>query len=268
MSQQTQALQLVEQFRQRPPGIKMWTWVERAPLYYGMRDRVQYPSHVFQGYEYGSCGSNAVLSELIMSDPVAYVQLTTELYWNGWGYIRHGAYSGSRLAASPELRNYRFAPDVNPADWIISATLRDSLNRHTGTFNVRNIEGASFAVEALMLKEIGYQEVHSRGDFGRSASPEMLGEANYYLNRKYRVLIAFDSTLIRRGAQDTRPTGQYNHWADLVTGIYTRQGSREETVEFGVYTWGTGFNVPLDRAKPLRRSMFQSKYFGYVAARY
>lgn len=273
MSNQTQALQLVEQFRTRPAGIKAWIYVYRQALAKGMHDRILNPNGVWDEAArdggYGLCGPASILRDLIADDPVGYVQLTTSLYWNGWGRFARGPHSGTTLVASADLRNFRFSDDINSADWVVTATLRDSLNRNKGPDFLANLSaGATFAQEAQMMDAVGYQHVVRHGAFNVPASRSLLGEAQYYLSKNYRVIIAVDATLFDPLRQDAPPTGRYPHWADLLAQFMVNGSGVNETVSFSAYSWGQRHDLPSASWMPLHMATLQQKFFGYVAGKY
>jgi hypothetical protein len=271
---QTHALNLVKRFREHPPGRKVWYHVERGPLADGMEERIKDPNSVYQGH-YGTCGPSGIVRDIIMDDPEEYVKLTTSLYWTGRCKIHHGPHAWPQpLCAGYDLRRYKPEHSINPADWILTATMRDRLNDTfcREKFSVHQaVDKTIFVKEKSLFRGMGYRVIFAHGTFDHPAPPHILEEANSYQKRHFHVQIGIDSTLIRHGQQDTPPDSDKNHWVELLTPItIEREFSSDATVSFTVFSpWKEKrFKLPLDQTKPLRPSVFRSKFFGYVAAKY
>jgi len=287
MSLREIALRRVQEFRHHALGHKSWLYVDRQELALGMEKRIKDPNTVYQG-GYGTCGPTAIVRDLVSDDPAEYVRLTTSLYWTGRCKIHHSRYAWPYpLMAGYDLRRYNPLangghPDRwNVADWMLTATLRDSLNKtfcrkhFFGTDDEATaaghkkgmVGGTSFEDQKGLFRGLGYRRVHSWGDFLQPATRAILDEANRYL-KHHHVQIAIDASLLSSAEQDqprgAPPKGIQNHWVELLTEIQLEV----DWVAFRVFSWGRTYHLPVADQKPLKLSVFEKKFFGYIAAKY
>jgi hypothetical protein len=237
-----------------------------------MDDLLDDPNSLSQG-DYGTCGPTVIVRDIICDHPDEYVNLTISLYRTGRCKIHHGRHAWKApLHASYDLRAFDPGPSVNPAGWMLTATLRDKLNdtfcrEH---FKAKDaMDGTTFEKQEQLFRDMGYRHVHIDGDFLYPADVETMKRANHYFGKHYHVMIGINSTIIRPGQQDSPPNGRHNHWVELLTKITFEQ---DASVSFKVFSWGDkyphGVRVPLNPAKKLTLSVFQQKFFGFVAAKY
>jgi hypothetical protein len=266
------ARHLIQAFRDSSPGLKVWHHVEREPLADGMDALLDDPDSLAQGH-YGTCGPTAIVRDIICDHPDEFVSLTVSLYRTGHCKVHNGRHTWrAPLHASYDLRSFNPGPSVNPAGWMLTATLRDKLN---DTFCREHFKakkavcGTTFEQQGELFHDMGYRRVHIDGDFLYAADVETMNRANHYFGKNYHVVIGINATIIRDDQQDTPPSSHHNHWVELLTQITF---DPDETVSFEVFSWGdehpNGIPVPIDPARKLNLSVFQEKFFGFVAAKY
>src|SRR5581483_11003556 len=201
-SREEQALKLIDDFHKAPHGHTPWYHVHRQELAAGMEDRVHHPNKVTQGH-YGTCGASVLVRDIIEDDPVEYVKLTTSLYWHARCKIHHGRHAwGMPLTASYDLRRFKPDPCINPADWVLTSTVRDNLTFcRLKLFGPKAVEGTTFAQQAHLLQDIGYRAVVRDGHFGPPAPLLTMWDADSYWKRHFHVQIGINATLIKQGQQ-------------------------------------------------------------------
>ena len=103
-------------------GKGVFEHIRRADVAAGLKERIVDANKIDQR---GSslCGPTVLVRTIASTDPVAYVRYVTDLYDHGRSVI-------GRLVVEPgeDLRSYDLAQQLNAADWIALASLRDSEN--------------------------------------------------------------------------------------------------------------------------------------------
>jgi len=123
MSAQDDAKALVDSFSGRTgPGV--WLHIDRADLAQGLRARIDNPDLIKQG-QASLCGPADFFHDLAIDDPVTYARAAIELYETGATYVGR-----QKIRPRDDLKAHLIPPhaDIDPADWILCASLRDSDN--------------------------------------------------------------------------------------------------------------------------------------------
>ncbi len=273
------ALDLVKQFDARWGG-GTWTHIERWSLAKSLRERLNDPDALHQGAT-NLCGVASFVRDWLQDDPVGYVWLAISLYEKGVGFFSRKGGQGRVIRPSQELKSSVLAkvPDrhtsktVDPADWIVMASLREDLNI---SLNYRADEGWLFWSDMRGLSSVGdvvklfqragYQDVRDYANWWAKRSAKHLEIAGRYVAANYKVVLFVDYRLLEKAKQDTEAVvATANHFVGLTTPV-TFDGSGNY-LTFKVFSWGQVQPVPEDGGwMPVKT--LERHYYGFVAAKF
>jgi hypothetical protein len=273
------ALELVKQFDARW-GAGVWTHIERSDLAKGLRERLNSPDTLDQGVT-NLCGMASFLREWLQDDPIGYVWLAISLYERGVGYLSRKGVPGRVIRPSQELKNSVLAKvadptttkTVDPADWIIMASLREDLNI---ALNYRADEGWLFfsSIRGLsdpsdvekLFSRAGYREVKNYANTWSRCNANHLKIAGQYVSAGYKVVLSIDYRLLEKAKQDSEAlVATMNHWVGLTTPItFDAKGNH---LTFRVFSWGKVQEVPQGGGwMPVKT--LERHYYGFIAAKF
>jgi hypothetical protein len=291
MSSKEWALQLITDFSKRS-GKGFWPLVDRGELANSLTARVNDPNLIYQSNT-NLCGPTAFVRDWAIDDPADYAWAGIELFEKGIAHIGRGSKFGKILKPSADLRMSVLPKFVvsnqnlpmDPADWVILGSIRDSYNHffnymadeeaHIGPFSVNR--GVSLAgTVADMFKAAGYTEVK---DY--TVSTLVVPGVNacninhariagkYYL-ANYKVVMFINGNMLDQKTQDSRGfISKPNHFIGLVSDVLI---TAENHVVFDAFTYGQVRRVPLDTDSPWDKALsvddFLKNYYGFIAAKY
>lgn len=279
MADKEWALELVKQFNERwGPGV--WPHIQREDLAKSLRDRLNDPDSLHQGNT-NLCGVASFVRDWLQDDPIGYVWLAINLFEKGVGSFSRKGGGGQVIRPSQELKSSVLAnmPDrntsrtVDPADWIVMASLREDLNlslnyrADEGWLFWSDIRGLSSVADVVKLfRRAGYQDVKDYANWWVRYSANHLEIAGRYVLAGYKVVLFIDYRLLEKAKQDTEAlVATANHFVGLTSPI-TFDPSRE-SLNFNVFTWGNVQPVPEDGGwMPVK--ILQKHYYGFVAAKF
>lgn len=255
----TRALARVASFASSTaPGA--FTRIRRGDVAAGLRDRLRDPNHIDQGPS-SLCGPSAFIRVIAFSDPLAYAAFVISLYETGRGQL-----GILRVNAGRDLREYDPSNQVNAADWIATASIRDSEN----WFFDYDETSDAFAGITLpshvekWFQKVGFRQVLNETNLLSSKTVESLREADRLFHDDFWVCLFVNSTMLSNDPAEAKGGSLTpNHWVALTSPItFTGDGH----VSFTVFTWGDG-----QRSVPFRGALTVEQllrnYYGYVAAR-
>lgn len=248
------ALSLVNAFAQGGQE-KGFARIARQDVVAGLRERITNPSKLNQSAA-SLCGPAAFLYCVLEAMPHLYTQYVIDIYRTGEARL-----GGLHIKPSAGCRAYQPPPGkIHPVDWIALASLRDSENTlldyssandtaagitmpHTlaSWFNKMNWRAVRNNTNVYFVK--GHREVN---DCVRDFN---LSRICLFINMQ--VLDPF-----KFAHRSVIP----NHWV-VMTKTMTVQN---DTIKFGVYTWGSLLDIPRTGTYPL--DGFYRNFYGYVSA--
>jgi hypothetical protein len=287
----THALQLIDQFRARGAQVtndngctkgNIWLNLCRNKVADGLKSRVSLPWGINQ-MNTNVCGVAAFVRDWIKDDPVGYAWLGISLYEQGCGYLGRGKYHGKDIRPSKALRNSRVphaSPDnggteMNHADWIVMASIREALN---DVFNYTADEGP-FAIKAWnfpqdvvnSFKAAGYTFIINDTDPTKTMPWSNLQQASNLFEDKWRVILLINARMLDDNTINTQAVfDTSDHWVGLQSAMnLTLVGSEYRVSKFRVFTWSKDRTVPLaESLASVPLNALLKNYYGYVAAKY
>ena len=275
------AQKLVDQFKARGGGDGIWLNVKRDQLADGLHDRVLMPHHINQN-QTNVCPIASFVYEWIQDDPVGYAQLGISLFETGEGRIGRGRMIGKVIKPSNDLKRSRIPfvdpksvikKEMNHADWLILASVRESLN--VALPYTADNEGKLFGFiggvnyngdVAQAFKLAGYTNIVDKTHLA-GAGYENLMEASDKLELGYRVVLYIESRILKDAEMDDSSKGG-KHAVVLKSPILVNViGSDQGVFPFKVYTWGEIKQVPQNLPTVPLKTLLKN-YYGFVAAKY
>lgn len=264
------ALALIKTFEARN-RTGLWPQINRKLLIAGLRDRVRYPNHIDQSST-NLCGVVTVMRAWAFDFPVQYVQMAIDLYEKGQANMIGNNLRTARMVQPPvDLRHAAPPNNMNHADWIIAASVRQSLNNvfdYTPGEGIFAIKAWSFPSDVEReLKTLGYSRVINKAGFVATSGYDNLMEASKLYQSGWRVLLLIDAGLLSAPIDPQGPKfGE--HWVGLNSAIVPKIGPGVPFVHsFNVWSWGRPYRVP-GAGTPLPLSTVTKHYFGFVAGRF
>jgi hypothetical protein len=279
MTDKEWALELVKQFdERREPGV--WTHIQREDLVKSLRERLNDPDSLHQGNT-NLCGVASFVRDWLQDDPIGYVWLAINLFEKGVAHFSRKGNGGEVIRPSQELKSSVLAnmPDrntsrtVDPADWIVMASLREDLNV---SLNYRADEGwlfwsdmrglSSVGDVVKLFRRAGYQDVRDYANWWVRYSANHLEIAGRYVLAGYKVVLFIDYRLLEKAKQDTEAlVATANHFVGLTSPI-TFDPS-QGFLNFNVFTWGNVQPVP-EGGGWMPVKTLERHYYGFVAAKF
>jgi hypothetical protein len=242
-------------------GRGRWPGLDRDEVGVGLLMRLAYPSLLRQG-QASLCGPAAFIFNLVQDRPSEYAGFAIRLY--NTGTARMGS-----LTITPRDAVRQYAPtwQIDPADWVTMAGLRDSEDWWFSYDTAdRTFSGATTQLEmAWWFNRAGYSDIRQEANLTRhQRDTDNMDEASRLFSEGYRVCLLIDGQMIQVAEQGTSGSALFKdrHWVVLRSKI-DRSG---DTVNMLIFTWGEkNRKVPESGALPL--SDFLENYYGYVAAK-
>jgi hypothetical protein len=284
---------------QKPLPSGMWQNLRREDVAAGLKSRVDSPDLINQGNTY-LCGMAAVAHEIAKSDPVHYAWMGLCLFMMGRARLSRASSEElkpgveTRRSAIPNVYVKGGMRPMNHADWLVLASMRDSLNTilnysksEAGFLGNIPLIGHFFkelhpagwnttgdVIKALKLAGWGTVVDRVTGPV-RTAGAQNAEDAADYRERGYSVILLINSRLLRdERAVTTAAVGTSDHWVGLVAGIelnrFWRSGGSSELDRWGararIWNYGTTVDIPNKGGYHSLRTFLQH-YYGFVAFR-
>jgi hypothetical protein len=261
MAPKDDALALVSEFETSGrPGV--WLNISTGDVVKGLRTRIADPSKINQG---GSmlCGPAAFAYDLATTDPKSYAKVIIDLYTGGTGVV------GTLLIrVKKDLRNNHFSGGVDPADWILLASLRDESNWLFDVEEVDDLLGVATLPSTVesWLKNVGYTKIINSTNVWFTKDSISLRTASQLLGNGYRIFLFVNSYLLENDTQ-SKPSLAPNHFCMLLSQVEITGPPMEslQTVSTRVYSWGNEQTVPEKPKNTLTVTDFLLNYYGYIA---
>jgi hypothetical protein len=264
MSAANDAKDLVDSFAART-GTGVWLHIDRADLAQGLRARIDNPDLINQG-QASLCGPADFFHDLAIDDPVTYARAAIELYETGATNV-----GTQKIRPSHDLKIHLIPANANvdPADWILCASLRDQDNwffdYQSETDGLAGITMPHSMAD--WFRKAGYTDIVNDTNIAACKDLANAKAASRFFTRGYKVSLFINSEMLEADTQSD-PALIPDHWVGLTSpisflGIEADPASK---VSFQVYTWGEGHRkVP--ESGSLSIEHFLWNYFGYVACK-
>lgn len=264
------ALLLIKEFEARRVQ-SMWPHMWQKSFAEDLRERILDPDGVNQETT-GLCGVVAMVRIWAYELPEKFVAFAIDLFERGEGLMAgRDTHSSRKVRPSVELRTSAPPPGMNYADWIVSASIRESLN---WVFNYTPGEGI-FQIKAFtwpgdpakQFEALGY--THIKGSFtpGKCQGYESLMKASDLYQRHWRVVMLIDAALIdfvKYAGLVRMP----NHYVGLNSPIVPRVSSGAPSLNpFKIWTWGRTVDIPSWKG-PVPLQTVISNFYGFVAGKF
>jgi hypothetical protein len=246
------AQSLVDAFATGGHG-KGFARIARQDVVAGLRERIANPSKVNQSAA-SLCGPAAFFYCVLEEMPHLYTQYVIDLYNTGEAKL-----GGLHIKPSAGCRAYQPPPDkIAAVDWIALASLRDSENTLLDYSSADDTAAGITMPRTLAswFKKLGWGRVRNTTNVfvtkGRSEVNECIrdfptGHVCLFINMQ----MLYETKFAHRSVTP-------NHWVVLTKPMLIRQ----ETIKFGVYTWGGFLDIPRTGSYPL--DGFYRNFYGYV----
>jgi hypothetical protein len=225
----------------------------------GAIERVMDPNRIAQGAS-SLCGPSALLRSVASVDPVGYVDYITQLFEFGRARLRK-----LEVEAGEDLRDYDPGNQLDHADWIGLASLRDSENFFFDYQAVEN-EFAGITLPSHLegwFSKAGFTRVINDTNLIIDKDVENIRAANELYKQNYWVCLFINANMLSR---EDMLSGSFsaNHWVVLTSRVRLLASK----IAFSVFSWGQG-EYPVPRVgSTLAVDAFLDNYYGYVAAKY
>jgi hypothetical protein len=160
-----------------------------------------------------------------------------------------------------------FTGGVDPTDWVMMASLRDSSNWFFDMEGVDDYVGAATIPSTMVswLETVGFSKVINQTNLWYAKDASNLIRASSYLTQEYRVFLFVNSAMVHSNTQ-TNLSLAPDHWIMLLTPVEVYgAGLMQQTVSFYAYSWGKDRKIPEDANKPLRLWDLLQNYYGFIA---
>lgn len=244
--------------------------LNRAKVADGLDARLTDPNSFNQGGTW-LCGVATFVRVWAFDHPIEYVKLATGLFENGDGRLEgHAKYSGKPITPSPALKACPPRADMDQADWIVLASIREAFN---DVFNYTDNEGI-FRIKAWNFpsdverefRAGGYTRIRNKANGLQSKGYDNLMEAVDLYDMNWRVILLINSRLLNKtDIGSAGPINHSNHWIGLDSDVTVNTFNDKPMLQpFDVYSWDGPYKVPRWNA-PIPLSTFNDCYFGFVA---
>ncbi len=251
---QQSAREMVSQFQART-GNPAFVNIDRATVARSLVDRIESPSRIKQNAS-SLCGAMSLLYFVARASPALYVKYVIDLYESGEGSI-------NKLKVKPgeSVKNGRQSSE-DPADWIASASLRDSENSFL-PYNAPGKESAGITPSSDMvkwLKNVGATNILDKTSYIHKGVDDglnnLLTAGTTCSNAKSWVFLLIDAGVI---APIQKPAITQYHWVALLSANVKKTGIRLE-----LFTWGKKRIIPeVDHF--MAPSTFMKYYHGHIS---
>jgi hypothetical protein len=300
-----QALNKIDAFAFDGSKGGVWLRIRKEELVLDLRERIRNKDGLNQEAT-GLCGPTALIHSQLQDDPVSFVTLAIDLYRAGrgtWrGQVVQANYSLLTSLPPDGLIVHGAAERFNRADWIVLASVRNSINPDE-LYSHWNSRGTTLFSDLLaFIRRLGYTAIYwSFSEDTVSADEHDARRASAFVKAGYRVLLNINDVMLYSSTQSDwggeRVFGlvpKPNHIVQLVSEIKIRPRGNENyadytcrtdgvckpttpewlgtvarriyAVNFEVFTWAEGRrHVPQDPNKALSLNDFLWNFYGYIA---
>jgi hypothetical protein len=264
------ALALIDAFGKLPRRY-VWPHIDHGRFLDELLDRVLHPGHVNQ-YTTNLCGVFSIMRIWAFDFPAEYTKLALDLYEKGEGrMIGASSRNASWIRPSSDLRHALPPNGMAHADWVIAASVRESLNHvfdYSPTEGIFSIKAWSFPGDVEReFKRLGYTRIRSKTNLVSTRGYDNLMEASQLYQSGWRVALIIDSGLLESPIRSGR-TPVADHWVGLDSAIVPKLGPSVPFLHsFKVWSWAASVQVPAS-GQPIPLETVAQRYYGFVAGKF
>jgi hypothetical protein len=246
-----------------------WPFLRKQEVLDGLHARIDKPDLIDQ-QSASLCGVAAFVRELAYDDPCQYGLLGALLYECGWGNLgrRRLTRVEPRMPTRLERVPRRKGTEMNHADWLVLASVRDAFNSYAYVNDVfEGLRGMTVGAMPQFFKAAGYENVTYDFDAVTPKGVANMEKASALFRSGYAVALFVHSSLLDKSTR-LLPTAQ--HWVVLRSPIQLnylwKPGQVGVRIE-KLWTWGEERTIPPGYTPYLPLTEFAGYYYGYVAAK-
>lgn len=254
----TKAKELVNKFSGKT-GKGVFTNISRNDVAKSLLERIDNPGKINQGKS-SLCAPAALLYNIALTNPVNYATFAIDLFEKGMATI-------GKLSIEPgsDLKTYNLPKsNVDPADWITLASIRDSQNWFFD-YQAEPDEVAGITLPGSLegwFKKAGYTKVVNATNLFFNKDEANARKANDLYKKGFKISLFINANMLYTSKQDDSSVTP-DHWVVLTKNMTITAKS----VNFAVYTWGNSKrSVP--QSGTLSLENFLDNYYGFVGCKY
>ena len=269
MSAKSEAHALVDAFGQGAGG-GLWINIKRKDLATGLHPRIDNPDLINQA-DTNLCGPAEFVRNIVIDRPKEYVKCLSDLFLAGQGRL-------GTLVIKPRkaLLDYKLpatavdedSQPIEPVDWVILASIRDSDNWY---FKYSSKSDAASAMtlphsKVAWLKQAGYREVWEDTDLVSCKDLRNARIASTLHKDGYKVALLINANMLKPSTMNDASVFP-DHWIALTSTIFINDIQPEgvSMVAFKAYSWGRQWIVPSKDRLTVKHFLWN--YYGYIACR-
>lgn len=244
-----------------PPSA--WPNIVRSELRNTARVRALHPDKINQATS-SLCGPASLMYLTAKYQPDMYERYVNELYETGVAWL-----GKIKVAPGEDCRNYNPKGELEAADWVALAGLRDSENDFWDYDEASDKVGGITIPSTLAgwLRDTGKNAFAEETNIYFTKGEKNFREAVELCDAGYEVILLINGNFIQEMPFSRFPLWQPfkipNHWVVLQKG-WSRLTSGD--VKFKVFSWGEIREVPIVGGT-MSMSMWLQNYWGYIACR-
>ncbi|MEM7339048.1 MAG: hypothetical protein AAF467_10400 [Actinomycetota bacterium] len=239
---------------ERSEQAGVWAAIDKATLLGNVRDRQNRAIEIDQERS-NFCGPTSVVYELARTQPRRYVEMCRQLYETGGFWSR-----SERVEAPQSLRSDAVGQKMDPADWMLIATMRNAENAlfkvKAASRGIRSgLEGMTHPWEIKGWAEeiLGKDDVDVKTCFV-FGELDAIKRAQEAFDAGGSAFILLNMAVLKSGERDIPP------WPDHWVVFHGNLDITDDRVTYDVYTWGKIMTLDLDRER------FEDHIFTVVTA--
>ncbi|MEY4578664.1 MAG: hypothetical protein RL701_3367 [Pseudomonadota bacterium] len=258
-----------------------WHHISRRSLFESIRARVAFPENTFQA-DTALCGVVAMTRIWAQDFPVNFAKFAIDVFEKGHGWmVGKDPQRGRRIQPSTALRSSAVPPGMEPVDWLVAASIRESLNHvfdYTPGEGIFAIKGFTMPYDVVtQFRALGFTQIRNKVTIGKTHGYESLQEASLLYRSNWRVIMLIHDALIRINPDTYIPDQKKayhavpypNHWIGLAAPIsLCLQPGEPKLYPFKVWSNGTMHNEVSAAGAPIAMSQVINNYFGFIAGRF
>ncbi len=237
-----------EQFEQSERG-GLWAKISKKALAENLRERRQSALEIDQERS-NFCGPTSIVYELARTQPRRYIELSRQLYETGGFWSRT-----KRVEATEKLMADDIGQKMDPADWMLIATMRNAENtlfkvEAAAKGLVSGLQGMThpweikgWAEEILLKEDVEVDTCFVAGELDAIKAGHAAWEAGG------SAFILLNMAILKSGERDLPPWP--DHWVVYQGGLEID----DDRVAYNVYSWGRIIELDLTR-KRFEKSLF------------
>jgi hypothetical protein len=253
-------------------GRSFFPQITRESLFVALSERVIDPDGVNQKTT-GLCGVVVIVRLWAYEFPEEFAKFAIDLFEKGEAVMRGDNTTHTRqIRPSTTLRDAAPPPGLNRADWIVSASIRESLNKIFKHYNplgdtLHSISCTWPGDLKRQFSALGYTNLRGRFTPGKTQGYESLMEASRLFRAHWRVVLLINHCLLEN--ETTFLVHYPDHYVGLTSPITPRISTGEPTLyPFNVWSYAANDTLISDRGGPIALETVRKNYFGFVAGKF